>query len=110
MFKLWSVTLRALAESSDVQGQSDLFREVLLPTAVTYPAEVTQVLPPTEIPRHHLVFLCLSRGSGDWGVDGFEFGGTRESFVFKNHGDSQRKGGHSSECHAGKSPLEGPDF
>lgn len=46
MFKLWSVTLKALAESSDIQGQSDLFQEILLPTAVTYPAEVTQVLPP----------------------------------------------------------------
>lgn len=52
-----------------------------------------------------LCFPPHSRNSGDWGNDGFEIRGTRESFVLKDHENCQRKGGHCTECHSGKGPM-----
>lgn len=53
----------------------------------------------------HVVFPHHSRYSRDWGNGGFEFSGTRESFVLKDHGNGQRKSGHCTECRPGEGPC-----
>lgn len=75
-------------------------REQQAPSSFTYQASLL----PWEQTLSQAVFyfLITPRCSRNRGVGGFEFSGTGESFVLKNHGNGQRKGGHGTERHPGE--------